>query len=248
MNYTRHFDFTGRRVCVTGAADGIGAAMAVAFHGAGAHVVLADINRCGIEVLGNRLGGRTNWREYDQADISSIERLAASLGPVDVLLNNAGILLYQPLLELEWADLRRVIDVDLIGPIALTRLVGKEMVDRRSGVILHTGSQVVFNGAEFRAVYAAAKAGISQFVKTAALEWGKYGVRVNCIAPGRTLTNMNRHLLGNPDDYSKGLERIPLGRYGNPDDIATVALFLASEAAAYITGQTIVADGGWILP
>ena len=146
-----------------------------------------------------------------------------------MLLNNAGILLYEPFLDLKWPDLRRVVDVDLVGPIALTRLVGERMVKRGRGVIIHTSSQLVYNGAEFRAVYAAAKAAISQLVKTAALEWGRAGVRVNAIAPGRTLTKSNRHLLSDPAEYAKHLERIPLGRYGQPEDIANVAVFLASE-------------------
>ncbi len=185
---------------------------------------------------------------YDQAELASVEGLVAALGRVDVLCNNAGILLYEPFLDLRWSDLRRIVDVDFVGPIALTRLVGEQMVGRRSGVVLHTSSQLVFNGAEFRAVYSAAKAGISQLVKTAALEWGRAGVRVNAIAPGRTLTKSNRHLLSDPAEYARHLERIPLGRYGQPEDIANVAVFLASDAAAYITGQTIVVDGGWVLP
>lgn len=248
MSYADHFDFTGRRVCVTGAASGIGAGMARAFAGVGAIVVLADVDREGLQALAGKLGPPAEWHHFDQADLASIEGLVRAVGPVDVLLNNAGILLYEPFLDLTWPDLRRIVDVDLVGPIALTRLVGEAMVRRRAGVILHTSSQLVYNGAEFRAVYAAAKAAISQLVKTAALEWGRSGVRVNAIAPGRTLTKSNRHLLSDPAEYAKHLERIPLGRYGQPEDIANVAVFLASEAAAYITGQTIVVDGGWVLP
>jgi len=247
MSYVQRFDFTGRRVCITGAASGIGAGMARAFAGVGASLVLADIDGPGLDAIAREVGA-TETHTFDQGDIGSVERLVHAAGTIDVFLNNAGILLYEPFLDLEWADLRRVIDVDLVGPIALTRLVGEQMVGRRRGVIIHTSSQLVFNGAEFRAVYAAAKAAISQLVKTAALEWGRVGVRVNAIAPGRTLTASNRHLLSDPAEYAKHLERIPLGRYGQPEDIANVAVFLASDAASYITGQTIVVDGGWVLP
>lgn len=248
MGYVDQFDFTGRRVCVTGAASGIGAGMARAFAGVGATVVLADVDREGLAAMARELGGRAEAHHFDQGDIASIERLVQAAGVLDVLLNNAGILLYEPFLDLTWADLRRIVDVDLVGPIALTRLVGEQMVKRKTGVIIHTSSQLIFNGAEFRAVYSAAKAGISQLVKTAALEWGRSGVRVNAIAPGRTLTKSNRHLLSDPAEYARHLERIPLGRYGQPEDIANVAVFLASDAASYITGQTIVVDGGWVLP
>jgi NAD(P)-dependent dehydrogenase (short-subunit alcohol dehydrogenase family) len=245
--YAEHFDFTGRRVCITGAASGIGAGMARAFAGVGASLILADVDASGLDAVARELRA-AQAHTFDQGDIGSIEHLVQTVGDIDVLLNNAGILLYEPLLDLKWLDLRRVVDVDLVGPIALTRLVGERMVKRGRGVIIHTSSQLVYNGAEFRAVYAAAKAAISQLVKTAALEWGRAGVRVNAIAPGRTLTKSNRHLLSDPAEYAKHLERIPLGRYGQPADIANVAVFLASEAASYITGQTIVVDGGWILP
>ena len=248
LSTRERIDFSDKRICVTGAAGGIGSALARSFAELGANVLLADQDRVEVESLAVGLGTAAEWRQFDQADLGSVKELATWAGDVDVLLSNAGILLYEPLLELDWDDLRRVIDVNLVGPIALTRLVGERMVANGRGTIIHTGSQLSFNGAEFRSVYAATKAGVSQFVKTAALEWGRHGVRVNCIAPGRTLTNMNRHLLSNPADYAQGLERIPLGRYGDPQDIADLAVFLASDAASYITGQTIVVDGGWVLP
>lgn len=138
--------------------------------------------------------------------------------------------------------------INLSGSIALTPLIGAGMVACKRGVIVHTGSQVTFNGAEFRAVYAATKAGISQFVKTAALKWGKHGVRVNCVAPGRTLTAINRHLPQKPEEYAEALKRIPLSRFGQPVDIANAFVFMASDASAYVTGHTLVVGGGWILP
>jgi len=246
-SFLKQFDFTGKRVCVTGAASGIGRAAALLFADLGATVYLADRD---VAALSQATADRSGLHAvvYDQADIGSIETLAEAVGEVDILLNNAGVLLFEPLADLSWTDLERVVSVNLAGAIALTRLVGEKMVARGAGVVLHTGSQLTFNGAEHRAVYAATKAGISQFVKTAALEWGRHGVRVNCVAPGRTLTPMNSRLLEAADAHAEAVARIPLGRLGRPEDQAAAFVFLASDAASYITGQTLVVDGGWILP
>jgi NAD(P)-dependent dehydrogenase (short-subunit alcohol dehydrogenase family) len=242
------FDFSGKRACVTGAASGIGRAAALLLAGLGAEVYAADRNLPSLQELCANTAGHITAIQFDQADIGSIESLASAVGDLDILINNAGVLLFEPLEQLRWQDLERVVAIDFTGAIALTRLVGVRMIARKSGVIVHTGSQLTFNGAEFRSVYAAAKAGISQFVKTAALEWGRHGVRVNCVAPGRTLTAMTQHLLSNPVDHEDALRRIPLGRFGLPEDIARAFAFLASDASSYITGQTLVVDGGWILP
>jgi NAD(P)-dependent dehydrogenase (short-subunit alcohol dehydrogenase family) len=244
----RHFDLSDRCALVTGAASGIGRATAELLRELGARVIAADRDAEGLASLAEESGQSITTLCYEQSDLDSVRRLADEAGEVDILVNNAGILIYEPLVDLKLDDLERVVAVNLTGAIALTQAVGSAMVARRRGVIVHTGSQLTFNGAEFRAVYAATKAGISQFIKTAALEWGRYGVRVNCIAPGRTLTAINRHLLTDPADYAKALERIPLGRFGLPVDIANAIAFLVSDASAYVTGHTLVVDGGWILP
>lgn len=186
-------------------------------------------------------------RDYDQADPASITRLISSVGNVDVLANNAGVVLMRPLLQTEDEALRHVIEVDLLGAIALATGIARRMVARGGGTIINMGSQMAFGGADGRGVYAAAKAGISQFTRTAAVEWGRAGVRVNCIAPGRMRTRATEALLSDPVEHARGLERIPLGRYGEPEDVAHMAVFLASDAAGYITGQTIIVDGGWVL-
>src|SRR5882724_11307956 len=250
MNETllRCFDLAGKTACVTGAASGIGRATAILLADLGAFVHAADRDEKGLDTLAATRPNAFKPVAYDQADKESIERLASAVGAVDILVNNAGVLLYEPLLDLKWDDLERVVSTNLVGAIGLTRLIGATMITRRKGAIVHTGSQLSFNGAEFRAVYAAAKAGISQFVKTAALEWGPHGIRVNCVAPGRTLTAINRHLLSDPKEYAEAIKRIPLGRFGQPEDIARAITFLASDASSYVTGQTLVVDGGWVLP
>jgi 2-deoxy-D-gluconate 3-dehydrogenase len=213
----------------------------------GAMVHLADRNEDALAEMAQSRPESFRFTAYDQADSRSIERLADALGTLDILINNAGIHLRAPVLEHRRADLEQIIATNLTGAIELTRLVGAAMVAHGSGAIVHTGSQVVFNGAEGRAAYAASKAGISQFVKTAAVEWGPRNVRVNCVAPGRTLTAMNSQLRTDAAAHAEGLKRIALGRYAEPEDIANAAVFLASEASGYITGHTLVVDGGWIL-
>jgi NAD(P)-dependent dehydrogenase (short-subunit alcohol dehydrogenase family) len=241
------FDFFDRRVLVTGAAAGIGEAIARAFAEQGALVVAADRDAAGLEKLLSDPGQRIEVCRYDQSDLASIESLCSAAGTIDTLVNNAGIAVRGPVLNLEWSDLRRMVDVNLIGPVALTRLIGESMVRRGAGCIVNIGSQMAFTGARGRAVYAATKAAISQFTRTAALELGSSGVRVNCVAPGRTATAINAEIWKDPAEYDAGLRHIPLGRYGEPADVARAVLFLSSSAASYITGQTLVVDGGWIL-
>jgi NAD(P)-dependent dehydrogenase (short-subunit alcohol dehydrogenase family) len=241
------FDFTGRRVLVTGAAGGLGQALARAFAAAGARLVLADLALDGIEALARELPNGAECHRYDQAELGSIAALAERVGAVDVLCNNAGTLLVKPLLECTAEEIARVIAVDLVGPMALARAVALAMAKRGKGVIVNTASQLAFCGAEGRAAYATAKAGLVQFTRTAAVEWMPLGIRVVAVAPGRLLTPMTTYLRGDPAKLAEGIARVPAARYGAPEEIAGLVLFLASPAADYIVGETIVADGGYVL-
>ena len=245
MNFAQDFDFTGRRILLTGAANGFGAAMAELFHAAGAQLVLADIEEQALAAVAARCGG-AETHVFDQADPLSVERLAEAAGAVDILINNAGVLVAKPLLETSLEEVRRTIDIDFVGALRLMQFVGKGMVERRRGVILSIGSQTAFSGGENRAVYAAAKAAISQLTKSAAVEWGPHGVRVLCLAPGRSLTRMSRQTVKEGQSGDRGLARVPLGRWGPAEEIAKMAMFLVSDAAAYVTGETVVADGGYV--
>jgi NAD(P)-dependent dehydrogenase (short-subunit alcohol dehydrogenase family) len=171
----------------------------------------------------------------------------AEAGPVDILLNIAGILVAKPLLETSIEDVKRLIDIDLLGVIRLTQLVGRGMVERRKGVIVSIGSQTAFSGGEGRAVYASVKAAVSQLTRGAAAEWGQYGVRVVCLAPGRCITRMTTETVQAGRSGDRGLSRVPLGRWGQPEEVAKMILFLASDAASYVTGETLIADGGFVI-
>ena len=244
MSLAQDFDFTGRRILLTGAANGFGAAMAALFHAAGARLVLADIEEQALASVASRYGAEAHV--FDQSEPRSVERLAKAVGPVDILINNAGVLVAKPLLETSLEEVRRTIDVDFVGALRLIQLVGHGMVERRRGVILSIGSQTAFSGGENRAVYAAAKAAISQLTKSAAVEWGPHGVRVVCLAPGRSLTRMSRQTVKEGQSGDRGLARVPLGRWGTTEEIAKMAMFLVSDAAAYVTGETVIADGGYV--
>ena len=242
----RHLDFSGKTVLVTGAAGGLGSRMARAFHAHGARVVLADRDRPRLAELAAELGD-TERHAYDQADPASVEALADEAGPVDVLLNNAGILHLGPFLEMTPDAIERMIATNLTGPILLARAVARGMVERRSGVIVNTASQIAFTGGPERAIYGTAKAGLVQFTRAAAVELAPHGVRVVALAPGRTLTPLTEEQLADPDHLAASLARIPAGRLGDAGEMARLALFLASPVADYVVGETLIADGGYIL-
>ena len=241
----RDLDFSQRRVLITGAANGFGAAIAQRFAEHRATLVLADIEEAPLNAIAARLGAAAHL--FDQADPQSVQRLADAVGKIDILINNAGILVAKPLLETSLHELRRLIDTDLVDVIQLMQLFGRGMVARGRGVILSIGSQTAFSGGENRAVYAAAKAAISQLTRAAAVEWGPHGVRVVCLAPGRALTRMTRLTAGPAYAGDRGLQRVPLGRWGTAEEISKLAVLLASDAAGYVTGETLIADGGYVI-
>lgn len=245
MSLATDLDFTGRRVLVTGAANGFGAAMAGLYAAHGADLVLADREEAPLRDLAGRLGAEAHV--YDQGDLASACALAERAGAVDVLVNNAGILVARTLLETALEDAVRLLNVDFLGVVALMQGIGRGMVERRRGVILSIGSQTAFCGGENRGVYAAAKAAVSQLSRAAAVEWGPFGVRVLCLAPGRALTRMTVETARADYSGDRGLARVPLGRWGSAEEVAKMALFLTSDAAGYVTGETVIADGGYVL-
>lgn len=245
MSLAQDLDFSDRRILITGAANGFGAAIANAFAEQRGSLVLADIEEAPLREIAGRLGAQAHV--FDQSDPASVERLAQAAGTVDVLVNNAGILVAKPLLETSLDEIRRLIDTDFVGVARLMQMVGCGMVERRRGVILSMGSQTAFAGGENRAVYAAAKAAISQLTRAAAVEWGPHGARVVSLAPGRSLTRMTQETARPGYTGDRGLARVPLGRWGTPDEIAKLVVFLCSDAAAYVTGETLIADGGYVI-
>ncbi len=245
------FDFSGQHVLVTGGAQGIGRAIVEGFARAGASVLIADLNLEGAQALADQLDGEGHQASasgIDLADREAVAALLAGLQRLDVLVHNAA---YFPLTPLERIDeplLRRTLDVNLSalfwltqGALPLFRRQGRGNVLVTSSV---TGPRVAYPGLSH---YAASKAGVNGFIRSAALELAGHGVRVNGVEPGMIRTPAMDNL-GDASLNARIAGSVPLGRLGEPQDIAAAMLFLASDNAAYITGQTLIVDGGATLP
>jgi len=242
-------DLTGRTAFVTGSTRGIGLAVARALHQAGARVAIVGRDESRARIVALELGEGTVGVACDVADGAQVEAAIAAaekaLGPIDILVNNAGLTRDNILLRLSDEDWDAVLDANLKGAFLTTRAVIKGMMKRRAGRIINITSVVGLTGNKGQANYAASKAGLVGLTKSVAKEYASRGVLANCIAPGFIETDMTAAL---PSEARTALlEQIALGRLGRPDDIAAAVLFLASDLAAYITGQVLVVDGGMVI-
>ncbi|MEE1925143.1 SDR family oxidoreductase [Pseudomonas sp. 148P] len=245
------FDFSGQHVLVTGGAQGIGRAIVEGFARAGASVLIADLNLEGAQALVDQLKGEGHQASasgIDLADREAVATLLAGLPRLDVLVHNAAYFPLTPFERIDEALLRRTLDVNLSalfwltqGALPLFRRQGRGNVLVTSSV---TGPRVAYPGLSH---YAASKAGVNGFIRSAALELAGHGVRVNGVEPGMIRTPAMDNL-GDASLNARIANSVPLGRLGEPQDIAAAMLFLASDNAAYITGQTLIVDGGATLP
>lgn len=245
------FDLTGKGALVTGANTGIGQAIAVALAEAGADVAVAGRSEPSETLAAIAATGRKAVNI--KADLSSIEPVGrvideavAGLGKVDILVNNAGIIRRDDLLQFSEEDWDAVIDTNLKTLFFLSQAAAKGMVERGGGKIVNIASLLTFQGGIRVPSYAAAKSGVSGVTKAMANELAPRGVQVNAIAPGYITTNNTAALVADETRNRQILERIPTGRWGRPEDIAGAAVFLASQASDYVTGQILAVDGGWL--
>ncbi|HMO56972.1 MAG TPA: glucose 1-dehydrogenase [Roseiflexaceae bacterium] len=247
------FDLSGKVVVVTGAGRGIGRSIAeaCAYHGADlalgsrtvaeSEAVAADIR--------NRYGRRTAAWPLDVGKLTSIntfvDQVQAAFGRIDVLVNNAGINIQHPALDYTEAEYDQIVDVNLKGVFFLSTAAARSMIEHGSGgSIITITSQAGVVGAPLRSVYSAAKAGAAHLARTLAAEWAPHNITVNAVAPTFTRTPLLEAALGNPA-FARNLERVPLGRIAEPEEIAAAVVFLASPAARMITGQELCVDGGF---
>ncbi|WP_425073573.1 SDR family NAD(P)-dependent oxidoreductase [Sagittula sp. S175] len=244
MTLAERFSLTGQGALVTGGARGIGLAIAEVLAEAGAHVTIADLDPKAGQAAASRLGG--SFEALDVTDFTACAALADRVKP-DVLIANAGIVHNAPSASIDPLDWARVIDVNLSGVFHTLRAFGPGMVARGRGAVVCTSSICgeVAVWPQPQAAYNAAKSGVNLLVKSCALEWARAGVRVNAVAPGYTATELTLAGRSKPEWFDVWMDRTPMGRLGEPREIADAVHFLASPAASYVTGTVLTVDGGY---
>ena len=246
------FDFSGKTALVTGAASGIGRAIAVGLAVHGADVVVADLNLEGATATSNlirELGRRTaaiavDVTDWDQVQ-SMVEQALATLGGIEIAFNVPGINIRKPALEMTPDEFRRVVDVNLTGIFLCARAIGEVMVPQRGGRMVNVASMNGHIGARRSSAYTAAKHGVVGLTKVLALEWGEAGVRVNALAPGYTRSPLTESWMSDPTIAGPREQLTPLGRFADPWELVGPALFMVSDASTFMTGASLIVDGGW---
>ena len=245
------FDLTGQTAIVTGTSRGLGQQFARALAKAGADLVLTSRHReslLAFELEIRSLGRNAVSLELDVRDQESIEHMAEAaesvFGHVEILVNNAGCNVRKPALEVTWDDWNLILDTNLRGSFFVAQAIAKRMVPRRYGRIINIGSVTSVAGYAGLGPYGASRGGIRQVTMSLADDWGKYGITVNCLAPGWFRTEQNKVLYENEEWVQYLCDRIPLKRPGAPNDLDAAVVFLAAESSRYVTGQILLVDGG----
>ena len=253
MMSTSLFDLTGKTALITGSSRGLGRAFAEGLATAGARVILNGVNEARLHEAAEEMraaGYDILTSAFDVTDepaiVAAFNGFDAGGIEVDILVNNAGIQFRKPMLELETADWRRVIDTNLTSAFMVGREAARRMADRGRGKIINIGSLTSELARATVAPYTVAKGGIKMLTKAMAAEWGEKGIQANAIGPGYMITDMNEALINNPDFDAWVKARTPMRRWGKPEELAGTAIYLASDASNYISGQIIYADGGMI--
>ena len=245
------FDLTGQVAVVTGTSRGLGQHLATALARAGADLILTSRNRetlAPFEAEIKSLGRRAISLELDVRSQESIDKMAAdaeaAFGQIHILVNNAGCNIRKPALDVTWADWNQILDTNLRGTFFVAQAVARRMIAKSYGRIINIGSVTSVFGYAGLAPYGASRGGVRQLTMSLADDWGRHGVTVNCLAPGWFRTEQNKVLYEDKAWVEYLVERIPMKRPGEPHDLDGAVVFLASEASRYVTGQTLLVDGG----
>lgn len=246
------FDLTGKVSLVTGGTHGIGLAIGLLLGKAGAKVCVNDLQdeklqQCRESFRKEGLDVFTlKFNVTDEADVDKgVSLIEENVGPVDILVNNAGIIKRIPILDMPVADFRQVIDVDLVAPLIVSKRVVPNMIRKRSGKIINMCSMMSIYGRNTVSAYASAKGGLKLLTQNMTCEWAKYNIQVNGIGPGYIATSQTAPIReGNHPFNDLVMTRTPAGRWGEPEDVANAALFLASKASNFVNGHILFVDGG----
>lgn len=247
------FDLTDRVALVLGGSSGIGRSIALGYASAGAQVVPVGRRREKVRETVKAiadLGGRAAEQSADVSDLSQLDALVRTvtgqMGRIDILVNSAGAHLKKPALDVEPQEWDHVCNVNLRAPFFACQRVGRIMKGQGGGAIINIASMGSFVDVHEASVYCASKGGVAQLTRSLASEWAQYGIRVNAIAPGVFLTPLNERVLAIRERKRKIIERTPMGRFGELDELQGAAIFLASDAARFVTGTVLPVDGGFL--
>lgn len=249
---TTLFDLSGKRALITGGTHGLGMAMAHGLGLAGARLIInghsPEKMKSALKAYADEGLAATGYLFDVTSDLAvkeTVDKIEKEVGPIDILINNAGIIKRIPILEMEVEDFREVIDVDLVAPFIVSKHVGKHMVQRKAGKIINICSMMSELGRNTVTAYAAAKGGLKMLTRNMATEWAKYNIQVNGIGPGYFATEQTAPIRVNGHPFNDFiLNRTPAARWGNPDDLMGAAIFLSSSASDFVNGQIIYVDGG----
>ena len=252
MSFQNLFDLTGEVAVVTGGAGAIGGAVARGLSDFGAHVAVADADLKGAEEVAHQIESQGRKALAIQVDVSQEEEVQKMVrtvkdqfGAIHVLFNNAGIMRRYPAEEFPLADWERIVQVNLTGIFLVAQAVAVEaMIPQKGGRIINTASMHAFLGRKRAAAYASSKSGVVGLTKVLASDWGKYNIRVNALAPSNLDTPMTAPVLNDPAKRDEAVSKTPLGRLGHPNDLVGAVVFLASRASDFVTGQTVIVEGG----
>jgi NAD(P)-dependent dehydrogenase (short-subunit alcohol dehydrogenase family) len=250
-----NIDLEGKVAIVTGGGRGIGRAVALSLAQAGARVCVTARTESELQVTADliRAQGGSAWAfPADATDAAAVSGVVArtleEAGGLHLLVNNAGMELVKPLLETSEEECDQVIATNVKSMFLFTKAVGPHFIAQGFGRIVNTASVGAFTAAPNQAIYHLSKAAVAHFTKAAAIEWARYGISVNAVAPGWTRTELIAHLLTDPEKLSRYQKAIPMRRIGEPADIAPMVAFLCSDFASYMTGSVVVIDGGLMIP